>query len=264
MKTRTKLQLVGTLLGNLYLPGFWQGSIYQGALKAGCTPLLNCWSCPGALFSCPIGVLQYFAITGNISFLALGFLFLIGSFVGRATCGWLCPFGFVQDLLYQIPTPKLNSSNQYLWIKYLVLITLVFIVPYITAVPWFSKLCPVGALEAAVPLVLVNKEVRQNAGMFFYLKIAILVLVLIFCVIKSRAFCLFLCPLGAIYSIFNKVSIFKLKVDNSNCKKCNSCFEHCPMGIYVYKTPNHINCIRCLECLKACPVKVIKFKGGIQ
>ena len=58
------IQAATTLITNGYLPGYIQGTIYSGPLKKACVPGLNCYSCPGALGSCPIGSLQA-VITGR-------------------------------------------------------------------------------------------------------------------------------------------------------------------------------------------------------
>ena len=101
---RTAVQLGWTALTNGYAAGFAKGTIYKGELKRVCVPGLNCYSCPGALGSCPIGSLQ--AVLGDrdhwFSFYAVGFLLFIGALLGRFVCGWLCPFGLVQDLLHKI------------------------------------------------------------------------------------------------------------------------------------------------------------------
>ena len=105
---RTVVQLCWMALTNGYAAGFAKGTIYKGELKRVCVPGLNCYSCPGALGSCPIGSLQ--AVLGDrnhwFSFYVVGFLLFFGAVLGRFVCGWLCPFGLVQDLLHKIPFPK--------------------------------------------------------------------------------------------------------------------------------------------------------------
>ena len=105
---RHTVQALWALVTNSFFTGFAQGRIYQGKLKSLCLPGLNCYSCPGSLGSCPIGSLQ--AVLGSrnfkFSFYIIGFLMLVGSVIGRFVCGWLCPFGLVQDLLYKIPLLK--------------------------------------------------------------------------------------------------------------------------------------------------------------
>ena len=90
---------------NGYAKGFLEGKIYKGQIKYVCVPGLNCYSCPGALGSCPIGSLQAVLDSGKfrVSCYVFGFLTLFGALLGRFVCGWLCPFGLVQDLLHKIP-----------------------------------------------------------------------------------------------------------------------------------------------------------------
>ena len=102
---RHAFQSLWFLITNSYVEGFKTGKIYGGNLKKICVPGMNCYSCPGAKGSCPIGSLQ--AVIGNsnfkFSYYIVGFLFFIGALMGRFVCGWLCPFGLIQDLLYKIP-----------------------------------------------------------------------------------------------------------------------------------------------------------------
>lgn len=73
-----------------------------------CVPGLNCYSCPGARGACPIGSLQ--AVIGSwnfkMAYYVAGFLIFVGALLGRLVCGFLCPFGLIQDLLNKIPFPK--------------------------------------------------------------------------------------------------------------------------------------------------------------
>ena len=107
-RIRSAVQLIFTVVTNGYMYGFLNGKIYRGSLKYACFPGLNCYSCPGALAACPMGALQALLNQQgyHIPFAALGVLFIFGSLMGRFVCGWLCPFGLVQDLLHRIPVFK--------------------------------------------------------------------------------------------------------------------------------------------------------------
>ena len=106
-RLRLLCQAAWFALTNGYAAGFLEKKIYTGKLKSLCVPGLNCYSCPGALAGCPIGSLQ--AVLSSSSFTVscyvLGFLMMFGTLLGRFICGWLCPFGLVQDLLHKIPFP---------------------------------------------------------------------------------------------------------------------------------------------------------------
>ncbi|WP_273327137.1 4Fe-4S binding protein [Vallitalea guaymasensis] len=258
------------IITNLHLKGFSTGKIYTGKMKKICVPGLNCYSCPGALGSCPIGSLQ--AVIGGIkyqfSFYMIGLLMLIGSLVGRFVCGWLCPFGLIQELIHKIPLPKLKVNktfNKLKYMKYLILVVFVFLLPmfWVNIVgmgkPTFCEfICPAGTLEGGIPLVLLNKPLRAVIGFLYTWKIALLVITIIISIFIFRPFCRFICPLGAIYSLFNPISLYRLKIDSDKCTSCGICSRKCKMQVDVYKNPNSLECIRCGECISSCPQNAIE------
>lgn len=260
------------LVTNSYLAGFKSGKIYTGNLKQLCVPGMNCYSCPGARGSCPIGSLQ--AVIGHsdhkISYYVLGFLFFVGALVGRLVCGWLCPFGLVQYLLYKIPFIKkiktFKGDKLLRKAKYIILLVFVILLPLFLVdilgqgSPYFCKLiCPVGMLEGGIPLVILNKTMRSALGFLYYWKGAILILTLVLSILIYRPFCKYICPLGAIYSFFNRISLFRYRVDEDKCVQCGKCQKVCQMAIDPVKECNHAECIRCARCKNACPVGAISY-----
>ncbi|MDU3336803.1 4Fe-4S binding protein [Paraclostridium bifermentans] len=276
MDKRTITQIITTVITNINLNGFLSGNIYKGSTKKLCVPGLNCYSCPGAMGSCPIGSLQ--AVIGtikyNMSLYVLGFITLFGIIGGRFVCGWLCPFGLIQDLLYKIPLKKIKINktvnNTFRYLKYIILILFVIVFPmFLTnefgiSPPYFCEyICPVGALEGGIPLVSLNKSLRNAVGLLFSWKIFILVLIVILSILIYRPFCRYICPLGAFYSFFNKISFYKYEVDESNCINCGACEKKCKMDIAILKNTNNPECIRCGECIKACPNKCLQNKLNV-
>lgn len=265
-----RVQLLAAAVVNGYAIGFAKGKIFTGGTKAVCVPVLNCYSCPGALGACPIGSLQ--AVLGGSSrrfpFYVLGLLMLFGVVLGRLICGLLCPFGLVQDLLCKIPAPKLRVPKKIdkplRWLKYAVLLVLVVLLPAFAvtdtgvAPPYFCKyLCPAGTLEGGVPLLLANPSLRSLMGALFSWKALVLVVILAACVFIPRAFCRYLCPLGAFYSLFNRFSFYQMKLDKSKCTGCKKCEHACPMAVEVTKGCGGPECIRCGKCRDACPAGAI-------
>ena len=275
------VQAGAALLTNLHLPNFLKGSIYQGSGKAVCVPGLNCYSCPAASGACPIGAFQ--AVVGSskfrFSYYITGFLILLGVLLGRFICGFLCPFGWFQELLHKIPTKKLSTKKlkPLTYLKYAVLLLMVVLLPALLVMvvllpllavnelgmgdPFFCKyLCPQGVLEGAIPLSAVNAGIRSALGSLFTWKFAVLLAVVVASVLFYRPFCKWLCPLGAFYALLNRVSLFQMKVDQNKCVSCGKCARACKMDVDVTKTPNHAECIRCGMCIRACPTDAIRFR----
>lgn len=270
-KIRLAIQIAFTALSNGYVVGFLKGKIYQGPGKKLCLPGLNCYSCPGALGSCPIGSLQ--AVLGSpkfqMSFYVVGFFLFTGAILGRVVCGFLCPFGLVQDLLYKIPffakRKNMPGHKRLVWIKYVVLALMVVILPmfavnaYGISDPWFCKyLCPSGTLFGGIPLIATNDGLQQALGGLFIWKMSVLLVILVWSLWVYRPFCKYLCPLGAIYGWFNPIALSRFQMDKEACIDCKKCKAACPMDIPVYAKPNSAECIKCGKCLQACPTDCIE------
>lgn len=270
-RLRLAVQLIFTVLTNGYTYGYLRGKIYQGNLKYVCVPGLNCYSCPGALASCPIGALQALLNRQgyHVPFAALGFFFLFGSLLGRFVCGWLCPFGLVQDLLHRIPffykRKRLPLHRILKYGKYLVLVLFVilgslFLFGGFAKVPAFCKyLCPSGTLFGALPLLAANGQLRELTGALFLWKLAALIFILLLSVIIYRPFCQYLCPLGAIYGLFNRFSLVQIHWEEENCVSCGACQRACPVGLSVRQISLSPECIRCGRCVSACPENCLHF-----
>lgn len=264
---RRLVQVICAILYNCNITGFAKGIIFRGASKAVCVPGLNCYSCPGAVAACPLGSLQS-ALVGSkfkIPYYVLGTLILFGVLFGRMICAFLCPFGLIQELLYKIPLPKIkkNKITRILsYGKYVVLGILVLWMPIAFGYPAFCKyVCPAGTLEAGVPLLIKNEALRNLADVLFNWKIGVLLFVILMVIVLYRGFCRFLCPLGAIYSFFNKVSVFGVEVEKDLCTGCNACVRHCKMDV---KKVGDKECIQCGDCIAICNTNAIKCKSIVR
>ena len=267
-KIRLWVQLLFTIVTNGYLYGFVNGKIYRGNLKYVCVPGLNCYSCPGAIGSCPLGALQNALsnLPNKLPLYIIGFLLLVGVALGRVVCGFLCPFGLLQELLHKIPTPKLKKNRftrGLSWLKYVVLAVFVAALPVWYAfakgmpVPAFCKyICPAGTLEGGFFLVGMREEYRALAGVLFNWKAVVCVVILAGCIFVYRGFCRFLCPLGAIYSFFSRIALLAVRVDKNLCNECGLCVMACPMDIR--QVGDH-ECIHCGRCVSNCPKNAIYF-----
>lgn len=269
---RRLIQLYTALLYNAHVKGFIEGNIYTGSSKLLCVPGLNCYSCPGAVGACPLGALQNaVASSGHRApVYVLGILLLYGLIFGRTICGYLCPFGLIQELLHKLPTPKIRKgrfTRCLTWIKYILLAVFVVGIPlYFAAdsipLPAFCKfICPAGTLEGAVSLLAhpANADKYSMLGPLFTGKFLILVLIITLCIFLYRAFCRFLCPLGAIYGLFSRIAFIGVKVDAAKCVDCGRCIHCCKMDIH--HVGDH-ECIHCGECIAACPTSAISIMAG--
>ena len=271
---RGLIQAAATLATNIHLPNFVKGGIYQGAGKAVCVPGLNCYSCPAASGACPIGAFQSVVGSSKFSFsyYVTGTLILIGVLLGRFVCGFLCPFGWLQELLHKIPSKKLSTKRlkPLTYIKYAVLLFSVVLLPVLVVNdvgmgdPFFCKyICPQGVLEGAIPLSIMDAGIRSALGKLFTWKLAILIAVAVLSVLFFRPFCKWVCPLGAFYGLMNKVSLLGIQVDQCKCVSCGTCAKVCKMDVEITRTPDHAECIRCGKCVGACPADAIGFRYGL-
>ena len=269
---RKLIQAAAFGFSNFHISNFAGGKLYTGKWKNFCNPGLNCYSCPAASLACPIGALQ--AVTGSrhyqFSFYVTGLILALGVIFGRMICGFFCPFGLIQELISLIPVKKFRLPGWMTYIKYLILLIFVLLIPEAmslfsqsrTGIPAFCEfICPAGTLEGGIPMLLTHKELHDAIGPLFALKALILAIVIIGCIFIHRFFCKTLCPLGAIYGLLNKISILKLHVNEKSCTHCSACSLKCPMDVDPVKHPDSAECIRCLKCAEACPTHSISIKA---
>ena len=270
-KIRIYFQIIYTIITNGYLYGFLNGKIYKGPLKYTCVPGLNCYSCPGALASCPLGALQSALNKRNfeIPWAVLGFFFIFGSIFGRFVCGWLCPFGLLQDILHkiplfrkkkQLPGHKILKHGKYLVLFGFVIIGSAFLFTGFVKIPAFCKfLCPSGTFMGALPLLTINEDLRSQVGPLFFWKLGILLFLILLSIKVYRPFCQYLCPLGAVYGWFNRFSLVQIHWEKDACISCEACRKACPVDLPPEKISISPECIKCGQCIQACPVNCLHF-----
>jgi ferredoxin-type protein NapH len=228
-----------------------------------CLPVLNCHACALAWFACPIGVMMHYSGWHIFPFVALGMVLTIGVVFGRLFCGWVCPFGTLQGLLYKIPSPKFNLPPRTGYMKYVVLAFMVFLIPFLWGESTqysFCRICPAATLEAVIPGWFSSGF--DWKGINTIARIAVLLTVIAAAILSSRSFCKILCPIGAILSPLNYFSLWKVKPPTHDCISCGRCDRTCTTHINPSKRikmhvnpSDHIDCITCHACQPVCPAR---------
>lgn len=226
-----------------------------------CLPILSCHACPVTWTACPVGMLVHFAGWRIFPFAALGILIAFGALVGRFFCGWVCPFGIFQGLLYRIPSPKISLPAWTNYIKYAVLVLMVFAFPYflgeLTALS-FCRICPAAAVQAVVPYWFTDGF--SWGGTLMTVRFAFLVFVIFLAIVASRSFCRVFCPIGALMAPFNYLAFWRVRPKSKPCVVCKGCDRYCPTdvkpserlteGIDAHRVAD---CIVCHDCMTFCP-----------
>ncbi|PLX79115.1 MAG: hypothetical protein C0615_02820 [Desulfuromonas sp.] len=227
---------------------------------------LQCSNCALSTFACPLILVQRGAVLASMGMFgmmsdkivasvgsALAMLVLFGAVFGTWACGWLCPFGFIQDLLAKVPVKKIRMPEWSGHLRIPLFILLVTLIPYWTRSLFFCDVCPPGAINRlwqqalGIPLFFKSPE-----GIMAVVSIGLLVAVIAAAIFIQRPFCSLLCPIGGLHGLFNKISGFFLNVESESCSACKQCQAACTQGINPVATPANSLCSRCLACTDSC------------
>lgn len=253
--SRRIAQLSALVLLNLQFLNIWFTNWQLAGMRGICSPVFYCHSCPWATTACPLGVLVNFGHLQMVPFITLGILGLVGTFGGRIICGWVCPFGLLQELLHRIPGRKFRIPAKLSYVKYVVLVVFVLAVPFFlpNARFTFCDGCPSSVLESTIPWAFAAHW-QPTPGMFngfdtrFMVRAGIMLFTIVLVILVSRGFCRVFCPLGAIFGLFNRFSLFRYNLAHKECNSCTACAKVCPVEIDPVKEMNTAECIRCYEC----------------
>jgi len=214
---------------------------------------------------CPFGGLETvwrWLVTGgqyvsktHLSNLVLGLGLLIGVLVsGGAFCGWVCPFGAMQDLMtwirgklriQEIRVPeKLDRILRY---GRFVVLAFVLIQTITLVKLWFADWDPYRTLFGLGWLFEFNLATSWGAY-------AVVIVIIVASLFVERAWCRYACPLGGAISLLGNLSFLRIRRNGEACKGCNICEKPCPVKLPVATaTTISSDCIGCLACVEACP-----------
>lgn len=251
----------------------------------GCFPFLNCQACEMATGACPIGTLQRALVEHRFPFIVFGTLLVVAIALGRWVCGWLCPFGYISDIIGRLSVHKLAIPKKFLRIKFYILFGIILIFPIIgflkldgASLIFCYTICPSGVIYGLFPYYATTalpgfKEVLGNVGThiaqfsLITLHFFILILFVLFVIlISGRFFCRIICPVGAFLGLFNRISLVRVVHDENKCiSGCKKCVQNCPMGINLSEGDflTVSSCIRCGLCVRICPGDARKWEVRI-
>jgi len=230
------------------LPGGWHAPIPR---TSGITCTLNCQACELAWLGCPIGMLQQYVIAFRFPLYVFGILLAFGTALGRAICGWLCPFGLILDMCNKVCTHKYEPPDWMRFIRYIYLGGVVVLASLTGFIFWCRYLC-FGALLGVIPYWLTWQTVSM---IWFIYHFALFAFYFTFSYYThGRAWCRYFCPLGAIFSLLNPFSLLRRKHDWKWCTQCGQCEKVCTMGLdpTIDDWRSKLDCTKCGRCVREC------------
>lgn len=216
------------------------------------------WNCPFPLPFIMCNVCPIFCTFGQIRPWLFSGIVGTNFLTGRAFCGFFCPGGITQDLLFKVPLRKITipprTDSMLRYIKYGVAILLIGLVIHATNL-WVGL--PLMA-ELWSFLARYDDEVRIAL-------VGTAIILLGLALFVGRSWCRYLCPFGAWIAVFNKYSLLRIGRSLETCVSCHLCRRRCsgglnPMG--SQRTWCSLECVRCLQCYTACRAKVFKLQWG--
>ncbi|MBN1233038.1 MAG: 4Fe-4S binding protein [Candidatus Coatesbacteria bacterium] len=223
----------------------------------------------------------------NFKYFFPSIIFILLTFVfGRFFCGYVCPLGNLIDISDWIWIKRLRKSVKIprfvfalRWINLLVLIgasiygvSLLFLIEPMSLITRFMTTSVTGPLKHLaksmqdwLSFMLPEKWTLLNIDVPYYhlavYNLAAIIIIILLSLLAERFWCRYLCPLGLLYELMAKFSLFRMKVVE-NCPHCKVCMKNCPVAndrTSQEEIP-HEECILCFNCIDSCPTKGISYK----
>ncbi|MFX1564328.1 MAG: 4Fe-4S binding protein [Promethearchaeota archaeon] len=242
-------------------------------------------------------ILMLFSSAGIFPYIAIGVLLIVPALVGRSFCGWVCPFGFVQDLLSLSPIrtryPSRGTDAALAPIKYVILGITLLVVTWLGvwtflgieedlattlgsfSIAFWSVLSPAATFFVIIPWLYLTNQISPFITEWhkmlawqpiIWIRLIFLSIIILLALFVRRPYCRWFCPAGALLGLVGQFSLLGISRRPAECpgSSCDSqrCQNECPMGIRVMEAPwgrlYSRRCILCLDCLAKCEHEAIK------
>ncbi|HWR40164.1 MAG TPA: 4Fe-4S binding protein [Patescibacteria group bacterium] len=205
-------------------------------------PFVDCQVCP--VITCWGRITTYF--WGFWLFIPLSVIF-----AGRAFCGWLCPGGFINQMIGKLSFLKLRVRNHFVRFAPLGMalgLVVMLLIWLGLDNPRFMVPIRTGEFWSAIGLSF------EHASQAWLIRTLIVLGLVAAGLAIANLWCRFACPTGGLLELFKRGALFRVFKTNA-CNDCDACLKVCEMGT----RPEETNCTNCGDCLKSCPVNAIQF-----
>jgi NAD-dependent dihydropyrimidine dehydrogenase PreA subunit len=193
--------------------------------------------------------------------LAFVFFCALAVIGNKVICGWGCPFGALQELLFETPLGGAvkRFRKKKLPFKVTNLVRLVLFVLFIAVM--------YGIVGNKKGLVVYHYVNAFNLFDFDFTLISVVTAILAFLLLSPfvyRSFCQFICPFGFVSWILERVSLTKVRIDRSKCTECMACVQACPLEAMKGRMADAnlpADCFSCARCLRTCEYDALEYKG---
>jgi NAD-dependent dihydropyrimidine dehydrogenase PreA subunit len=201
-----------------------------------------------------LGMGRYGVLDTLLVFLAFTLMTLVGV---KLICGWGCPAGTLQEVLYHLPWfAKIKKRRAPFWLSNALRIVL-FIVFLIFVFGWIPGFRDQSIYRYFNPFKLFEWNFNVTAPITIAVIFAL-------SMIHYRVYCLWICPFGLFSWLIQDASIFRVRVNHGTCIDCGKCVRACPTdaakGIYEGKAIK-VDCFSCARCLTACPNGSLQYRS---
>ncbi|WP_321491670.1 4Fe-4S binding protein [uncultured Desulfobacter sp.] len=187
------------------------------------------------------------------AFIFFIFLAVVGN---KLICGWACPFGAFQELIYSIPIFKGIKQKKLAFALTNTIRTLVFIIMLILLFGVIGQRRGFVIYHYVNPFNLFNMDIESIS----------IALTILFSLCGSflfyRPFCRFVCPFGLVSWVAERFSIFRIRIHKDRCTQCGACIQACPLDAAkgrVQRTLSPADCFSCGRCLNVCAFDAIQY-----